>query len=86
MVSPVLLSGLTGALTEAAFPRAVVVRQSMAQVRPVVVGVPVTASIAVTSVEEEKEGYTLQLKTCVTRERDAAVISEGSHEVWVHEL
>lgn len=84
VVSPVLLSGLTGALTEAAFPRAVVTRQTMEQVQPVVVGVPVTATIAVTQVEEEKNGYRLQLKTSVTRERDDALITEGSHELWVH--
>ena len=45
--SPVLVSGLIGALVEAAFPQAVPLRQSMQQVRPLIVGVSVMAQIRV---------------------------------------
>ena len=51
-LSPILIAGLTGALTEAAFPHAIVVGQAVRHVRPLIVGVPVTASIEVLSVQQ----------------------------------
>jgi hypothetical protein len=50
VLSHVLISGLIGALVEAAFPQAIVLKQSMSQVRPLIVGVPVNAYIEVTKV------------------------------------
>ena len=51
-LSPILIAGLTGALTEAAFPHAIVVGQAVRHVRPLIVGVPVTASIQVLLVQQ----------------------------------
>ena len=50
-LSPVLLAGLTGALTEAAFPHAIMVGHTVRHHRPLIVGVTVTASIQVTAVQ-----------------------------------
>ena len=50
VLSPILISGLTGALTEAAFPQGVITAQSMKHVRPLIVGVPVASMIQVLSV------------------------------------
>ena len=50
VLSPILISGLTGALTEAAFPHGVITHQSMQHVRPLIVGVPVAAMIEVVNV------------------------------------
>ena len=50
VLSPILISGLTGALTEAAFPHGVITYQSMKHVRPLIVGVPVASIIEVVSV------------------------------------
>jgi hypothetical protein len=50
VLSPILISGLTGALTEAAFPNAVITFQSMKHLRPLIVGVPVASTIEVISV------------------------------------
>jgi hypothetical protein len=52
VLSPVLIAGLTGALTEAAFPHAVPVSQSYQQFRPLIVGVTVRATIEVANVVE----------------------------------
>jgi len=54
VLSPILISGLTGALVEAAFPQAVPVSQSMKQVRPLIVGVGVIASIEVIEVLDNR--------------------------------
>jgi len=99
-LSPILISGLIGALTEAAFPNAIVVSQSMTHRRPLIVGVPVTATIEVILVQpatrpvqnqftgdetraDRKLGYDVTLKTVVTRVRDDAIISQGTHELFV---
>ena len=47
VLSPVLTSGLIHTLTEAAFPHSVPLAQSMQQVRPLIVGVSVYATITV---------------------------------------
>jgi hypothetical protein len=46
-LSPILIGGLIGALVEAAFPQAVVVRRAMEHVRPLIVGTDVQAQIEV---------------------------------------
>lgn len=110
VLSPVLISGLVQALVEATFPESVPDSQSMKQLRPLIVGVEINASIEVTDVidnrcgdgvqqpkeeerqrvkmsavsaEELKYGYTVHLKTTVTRNRDNLVIAEGSHSIWI---
>ena len=50
VLSPILIAGLTGALTEAAFPHGVITYQSMKHVRPLIVGVPVASIIEVLTV------------------------------------
>jgi len=52
VLSPVLITGLTGALVEAAFPQAVVVKQDMSHIRPLIVGVAVHAQITVVDVAQ----------------------------------
>lgn len=52
VLSPVLLSGLIGALVEAAVPRSVPIGWSMRQVRPLIVGVEICAKITVESVKD----------------------------------
>lgn len=110
VLSPVLVSGLVGALVEAAFPQSVPDTQSIAILRPLIVGVEVVARIEVTEVvfvqggggagagsnsstataspsaernERRQHGYTVRLKTTVSRERDALALAEGSHSVWI---
>ena len=99
VLSPILVAGLTGALTEAAFPHGVITAQSMRHKRPLIVGVPVASMIQVISVKESQElsssaenatneqtrkhGYDVVLRTVVTRVRDDCVIAEGTHELWV---
>jgi hypothetical protein len=62
VLSPVLASGLVGALVEAAFPQSVPDSHSLQVLRPIVVGVEVVARIEVVEVtaceggEEEEEG------------------------------
>jgi hypothetical protein len=47
VLSPVLISGLVGALVEAAFPQSIVISSSMQLERPLIVGVDVRAKIEV---------------------------------------
>ena len=54
VLSPILIPGLTGALTEAAFPHGVITAQSMQHKRPLIVGVAVAATIEVVSVKEAR--------------------------------
>jgi hypothetical protein len=54
VLSPILISGLTGALTEAAFPQGVITAQSMRHLRPLIVGVPVASLIEVLSVTKSQ--------------------------------
>lgn len=55
VLSPILIAGLTGALTEAAFPHGVSTAQSMRLKRPLIVGVPVAAMIQVVAVQESRK-------------------------------
>jgi acyl dehydratase len=96
VLSPIFLTGLTGALTEAAFPQAVVTGQSTRQHQPLLVGVAVKASIEVVRVTQADttqpsmsmtttipHGFNIHLKTKVTRVRDDALIAEGTHDLWI---
>jgi acyl dehydratase len=50
VLSPVLISGLVGALVEAAFPKAIAIGSQMQFLRPLIVGVEVRAKIEVIAV------------------------------------
>lgn len=67
VISPVLISGLVGALVEAAFPQSVPVMGSMHQARPLIVGQEVNATIQVIGV-----------KHC-TRHGEKVSIKEGDY-------
>jgi acyl dehydratase len=84
VLSPIFLTGLTGALTEAAFPQAVGTGQTVRLKHPLIVGVTVNASIEVVHVTKaEGYGFNIHLITKVTRVRDDAIIAEGTHDLWV---
>jgi hypothetical protein len=91
VLSPVLISGLIGALVEAAFPFSVPDSQSMKVLRPLIVGAAVNARIEVNDVIRESEegnrrrenGYQVDLSTHVTRVRDDTVLAEGTHSIWI---
>lgn len=99
VLSPVLISGLTGALVEAAFPQAIIMSQGMSQIRPLIVGVPVIGKIEASSVIDTRKngfraveigegfekchGYQVDLKSLVLRVRDDAVIAEGVYSIWI---
>ena len=74
-LSPILIAGLTGALTEAAFPHAIVVGQAVRHVRPLIVGVPVTASIEVLSVQQSTRPVRDELQ-------DDDKVEIGSERKW----
>lgn len=54
MLSPILISGLTQALVEAAFPESVPNSQSMKQLRPLIVGAEINAKIEVVGVVDNR--------------------------------
>jgi hypothetical protein len=56
VLSPILISGLVGALVEAALPQTVVLRSSMDLIRPLIVGVEVRAVVRVQTVRETHQG------------------------------
>ena len=56
VLSPVLTSGLIHTLTEAAFPNSVPISQEMRQIRPLIVGASVYATITVTAVTNRLRG------------------------------
>jgi hypothetical protein len=56
VLSPILISGLVGALVEAALPQTVVLQSSMSLIRPLIVGVEVCASVQVESVRQTHQG------------------------------
>lgn len=79
--SPVLVSGVIGALVEAAFPQAVAVRQSMQQIRPLIVGVAVVAQIQVEKVQSTTEQRRLDVGDAVSSDgggENQAVIEEAT--------
>lgn len=85
-LSPVLITGLTQSLAEAAFPQAICRAVKMKLLEPLIVGVPVTARITVETVSEGtkgEKGFDVVLNTKVTRVRDDAVIAVGTQELWI---
>lgn len=91
VLSPILITGLVGALVEATFPQAITRAESMQQIRPLIVGVAVEAKILVTEVLEStddnyRHGYQVHLETKVCRVRDDALIAQGTHTVWIPDL
>lgn len=93
VLSPVLLQGLLGALTEAAFPEGVIQSTSTTHLKALIVGVTVKATIVVQQVEHstktvneqsgEKNGYMVHLKAQVSRVRDDEVILDGFSLIWI---
>jgi len=79
-LSPILISGLTGALTEAAFPHAIVVAQSMTHRRPLIVGVTVTASIQVVDVTRQAATKPSRSQQFTTTTNSAAAGEEDAGE------
>ena len=75
VLSPILISGLTGALTEAAFPHGVITYQSMKHLRPLIVGVPVASMIEVVSVTKTEQ----RMKSTTTTEQDDGDDNNNSH-------
>ncbi len=97
-MSPILISGLVGALIESTLPQSFFVSGTMNQQRPLIVGVEVEASIQVKSVtscnadsssdsndiiNERYHGYEVLLDTGVHRVSDGAIISNGSQKIWL---
>jgi len=76
VLSPVLISGLVGALVEAAFPQSVPVMSSMHQARPLIVGQEVTATIRVLDIKH----FTFNSKEVSIKEQDFGRRQEG-HEI-----
>lgn len=56
VLSPILISGLVGALVEASLPQTVVLQSSMSLIRPLIVGVEVCATVQVESVMQTHQG------------------------------
>jgi len=98
VLSPVLMNGLVGALVEASLPQGFLISLKMNQLRPLVVGVQVEATIHVTSVTEggsmaeidssyeylnQSRGYELVLETEVKSVSDGTLISKGSQNIWL---
>lgn len=76
VLSPVLISGLVGALVEAAFPQSVPVTSSMHQARPLIVGQEVFASVQVIGVKHfDRNGDEVS-----TKAKDFGSHQEG-HEI-----
>jgi hypothetical protein len=79
VLTPILIAGLTGALTEAAFPHAVITAQSMRHHRPLIVGVPVQSMIQVISVAEAtKHNTNTQTNALVVDKEEKEVDDDGS--------
>lgn len=76
VLSPILISGLVGALVEAAFPQSVPVHASMHQARPLIVGQEVCAVVQVVGVKHfARDGQDVS-----TKEKDFGSRQEG-HEI-----
>ena len=56
VVGSILLQGLVGALVEAAVPQSVPMKANMTQIRPLIVGVEMEATVTVTDVKATEEG------------------------------
>jgi hypothetical protein len=99
VLSPVLLIGLIGSLVEATFPQSTVpVGMTFEQSWPLIVGVPVHATITVSGVQESSAasedpvsssssspqmGYQVQLDTAIARARDGLVLATGTYTIWI---
>lgn len=68
VLSPILISGLVGALVEAAMPNSVPVSSQMNQIRPLIVGVEVVAKIEVVSLSDSDETSTSDCGSQSSRE------------------
>jgi len=99
VLSPVLISGLVGALVEAAFPQSVPINSSMHQRNPLIVGQEVCARVEVVRVKTfsgvsrqknetslfggRQNGNEIELLTEVVRSQDNELIAEGIHSVFI---
>jgi hypothetical protein len=95
VISPILIHGLVGALIESKLPQGFFVKNSLKQVRPLIVGVEVEAQYEVVSIVPSGSavnimngiggvsGYELELDTSVKRVSDGVLIAEGSQTVWL---
>ena len=96
VLSPILISGLVGALIESTLPQSFFIEGRMKQIHPLIVGVEVEATMEVESVldcatviptnEDDRNryfGYELLLDTQVKRVSDGVVISKGYQTVWL---
>merc|ERR1719197_1364223 len=94
VLSPVLISGLVGALVEAVFPQSVGISSSMHQRNPLIVGQEVCARVEVVGVKTfsgvsrqknetsfggRQNGNEIELLTEVVRSQDNELIAEGMH-------
>jgi hypothetical protein len=82
VLSPVLISGLVGALVEAAFPQSVPVKASMHQARPLIVGQEVYATVQVVGVKH----YTRDGEEVSTKEKDFGSRQDGDEIQLVTEV
>jgi hypothetical protein len=73
VLSPVIISGLVGALVEAAFPQSVPVAASMHQARPLIVGQEVYATVQVVGVKH----YTRDGEEVSIKEKDFGSRQDG---------
>jgi len=79
VLSPILISGLVGALVEAALPQTVPMSFSMNQVRPLIVGVEVCARVRVESVKETQRAGTVASESKSTPANNV----DGGYEIFL---
>lgn len=82
-LSPVLITGLSQSLSEAAFPNAVWSSINIDLHEPLIVGVEVVASIEVEKVIEKEKGFDVVLKSTVETIRDKTSIASGTLAFWI---
>jgi hypothetical protein len=82
-LSPLLITGLSQSLSEAAFPNAVWSSININLHEPLIVGVEVVASIEVEKVTEKEKGFDVFLRTKVETVRDQASIASGTLSLWI---
>jgi acyl dehydratase len=80
VLSPILISGLVGALVEAALPQTVGISSSLEYLRPLIVGVEVCARIKVQSVRETQRAGTVTAGSA-TATTTATTTTNNSHSV-----